>query len=227
MSRLDGPRRIKCFVSKAVSFLFCDHLHPYILGRALDYRDVIDNFVAKNRELRAYELSTADWDAIMLVMRWLKSFRSATTQMSSTKSSMLSTTHAIFRGLQEDIRHSLAKLPDAAPSQLKTSLIKAHRKLSDYYTKLDESPYYIWASCKCKLFFGRIIYLAYFPQYWTLAFHTKASWQTVGMTNHSRVTSSSQRSASKRAIENNICPQHQLVRPRSHLHNNPQVRLKR
>jgi hypothetical protein len=30
--------------------------------------------------------------------------------------------------------------------------MKAHRKLSGYYTKLDESPYYIWASRKWKLF---------------------------------------------------------------------------
>ena len=86
-------------------------LTSYIPGWALDYCDAIDNFVAKNRELRAYELSTADWDAITLVTQWLKSFRSATTQMSATKSSMLSTTHAIFHGLQEDIRHSLTKLP--------------------------------------------------------------------------------------------------------------------
>ncbi|KIM78646.1 hypothetical protein PILCRDRAFT_55234, partial [Piloderma croceum F 1598] len=117
-----------------------------MLRCALDYRDVIDNFVAKNRELRSLKLSTADWDAIALVTKWLKSFQSATTQMSTTKCSMLSSTHAIFRGLQEDIRNSLAELPDGAPVKLKTSLMKAHRKLSDYYTKLDESPYYIWSS---------------------------------------------------------------------------------
>jgi hypothetical protein len=94
------------------------------------------------------ELSTTDWDAVALVTKWLKSFWSATTQMSGTKTSMLSSTHAIFRGLQEDIRNSLVELPDSAPAKLKTSLIKAHRKLSDYYSKLDESPYYIWASCE-------------------------------------------------------------------------------
>lgn len=59
---------------------------------------------------------------------------------------MLSTTHAIFRGLQDDLKQSLTELPNSAPSALKTSLVKAHRKLSDYYTKLDESPLYIWAS---------------------------------------------------------------------------------
>jgi hypothetical protein len=44
-------------------------------GRALDYRNVIDNFVAKNQELRSFKLSTADWDAVVLVTKWLKSFR--------------------------------------------------------------------------------------------------------------------------------------------------------
>ena len=152
MSKPDGLQRIKCFVSKLeIHFysLLARFTHCIcVSGHALDYRDVIDNFVAKNRELRSLELSTADWDAIALVTKWLKSFRSATTQMSTTKCSMLSSTHAIFRGLQEDIRNSLAELPDGAPAKLKMSLMKAHRKLSDYYTKLDESPYYIWSSCE-------------------------------------------------------------------------------
>ena len=103
--------------------------------------------MAKNHDLRPYELSTADWTSILLITKWLKSFCSATTQMSTTKSPMLSTTHAIFRGLQEDLRQLLTELPDSSPSYLKNSLIKAHQKLSDYYTKLDDSPFYIWASC--------------------------------------------------------------------------------
>lgn len=102
--------------------------------------------MAKNRDLRAFELGSSDWDAIALVSRWLKLFRSATTQMSSTKISMLSTTHAIFRGLQEDIRQSIATLPSSTPARLKNALVSAHHKLSDYYTKLDESPLYIWSA---------------------------------------------------------------------------------
>src|ERR1700729_705996 len=117
-------------------------------GRPLDYRNVIDNFVAKNQELRSFKLSTADWDAVVLVTKWLKSFRSATTQMSATKCSMLSSTHAIFHGLQEDIRNSLTELPNSAPAKLKTSLIKAHRKLRVIVTKLNKSPYYVWSSCE-------------------------------------------------------------------------------
>jgi sulfur relay (sulfurtransferase) DsrC/TusE family protein len=66
------------------------------LGRALDYKQQIDDFVAKTRDIRQYELSQEDWDAIKLVTQWLKAFRSATTQMSITKHSTLSSTHAIF-----------------------------------------------------------------------------------------------------------------------------------
>ena len=71
--------------------------------------------------------------------------------MSTTKSPMLSTTHAIFHVLQDDLHQSLANLPNSALTCLKTALVKAHQKLSDYYTKLDESPFYIWALCKCLL----------------------------------------------------------------------------
>ncbi|KAG1790315.1 uncharacterized protein HD556DRAFT_1216731, partial [Suillus plorans] len=74
---------------------------------------------------------------------WLKAFRSATTQMSTTKRPMLSTAHAIFRGLQESIRDDLAELPDSAPVKLRSALTSAHRKLSDYYFKIDESPFYV------------------------------------------------------------------------------------
>jgi hypothetical protein len=66
--------------------------------------------------------------------------------MSATKRSMLSSTHAIFRGLQESLRESLRTLPDNTPPRLKLGLTRAHRKLSDYYGKTDDSPYYTWSS---------------------------------------------------------------------------------
>lgn len=66
--------------------------------------------------------------------------------MSATKHSMLSSTQAIFCGLQESLKDCLINLPNNAPLHLKESLIKAHQKLSDYYTKFDESPYYVWSS---------------------------------------------------------------------------------
>ena len=86
--------------------------------------------------------------AISLVTCWLKSFHLATTQMSATMTSMLSTTHAIFHGLQEDICESICTLPEGTPAHLKNSLVNAHQKLSDCYMKLDESPLYLWSSCE-------------------------------------------------------------------------------
>lgn len=122
------------------------------VGRSLDYRSVIDDFVAKNKDLRKFEMHADDWDAIALVAQWLKSFRSATTQMSTTKRPMLSSTHAIYRGLQESLRESLRNLLNNTPPQLKLGLTRAHRKLSDYYNKIDDSPYYIWSSCLLSVF---------------------------------------------------------------------------
>ena len=103
------------------------------LGCALDFAKEIDDFVGRHRDLRALELDTADWSAIRLVTGWLKAFRLATTDMSKTKELMLSTVHAIFRGLQDHVHQALADLPDSAPHQLTNGLIEAHTKLSDYY----------------------------------------------------------------------------------------------
>jgi hypothetical protein len=83
-----------------------------------------------------------------MVTSWLKAFRSATTQMSTTKQTMLSTTHAVFRGLQDQIKENVLNLPDNVSPLLRDGLLSAHRKLSDYYYKFDESNYYTWAARK-------------------------------------------------------------------------------
>ena len=113
----------------------------------MDFATDIDDFVGRHRDLRALELDEDDWEAIKQVASWLKAFRSATTQMSKTKEPMLSTVHAIFRGLQDHISTILRELPDSAPRQLREGLVGAHTKLSDYYWRTDESPYYTWAAC--------------------------------------------------------------------------------
>ncbi|KAJ6613889.1 hypothetical protein B0H10DRAFT_1951159 [Mycena sp. CBHHK59/15] len=66
--------------------------------------------------------------------------------MSTTKKPMLSFTTAIFRGLQDNIRTTIKTLPIGTPSVLRNGLLEAHRKLSDYYYKFDQSPYYTWAA---------------------------------------------------------------------------------
>ncbi|KAF7372351.1 Transposase-like protein [Mycena venus] len=117
-----------------------------MLRRALQFREPIFNYVAKDSELREHELNAAEWDALQLVTQWLKMFRSATTQMSTTKQPMLSSTHAIFRGLQQRLKAIISELPESADPALKEGLVNAHRKLSDYFTKFDQSRYYSWAA---------------------------------------------------------------------------------
>jgi hypothetical protein len=116
-------------------------------GQVLDYCDTIDSFVSRNKDLHALELSDTDWESLKLVTSWLKSFRSATTEMSATKVPMLSTTHAIFRGLQDNIKNILCNLPNSVSPKIKLGLTDAHCKLSDYYYQFDASPFYTWAAC--------------------------------------------------------------------------------
>ncbi|KAK0479280.1 hypothetical protein IW261DRAFT_1336822, partial [Armillaria novae-zelandiae] len=85
---------------------------------------------------------TQDWHAIELVMGWLKAFHVATTDMLTTRHPMLSTTHTIFHSLQSHLCDILHELPDDIAPQIKTGLIEAHRKLSNYYYKYDKSPLY-------------------------------------------------------------------------------------
>ncbi|KAF9560397.1 hypothetical protein CPC08DRAFT_620212, partial [Agrocybe pediades] len=84
------------------------------------------------------------WNTVKLLASWLELFRSATTQleMSTTSVPMISTTHAIFRGPQDRIKTILRELPDGTSASIKQALVASHRKLSDYFTKFDQSPYY-------------------------------------------------------------------------------------
>ncbi|KAF8228886.1 hypothetical protein L208DRAFT_1403024 [Tricholoma matsutake] len=66
--------------------------------------------------------------------------------MLMSKQPMLSSTHAIFRGLQEHIQQIYHDLPLSTPLRIKTGLLDAHQKLSDYYYKYDQSPFYTWAA---------------------------------------------------------------------------------
>ncbi len=117
------------------------------VGRALNYRNTIDLFVSRNKDLHALELSNTNWESIKLVVSWLKSFRLATTEMSTTKSPMLSMTHAIFQGLQDDIKGILHSLPNSVSPRIKLGLTDVHRKLSNYYYQYNASPFYTWAAC--------------------------------------------------------------------------------
>ena len=135
-------------------FSLCNRLivNLFFIGRALDFSKEIDVFTGSNHDLRALELDPAEWEAIALVSNWLKTFRSATTEMSTTKKPMLSTVHAIFRGLQDHIKTILETLSDNVNPQLRDGLVAAHQKLSEYYYRSDASPYYTWAASEFYFF---------------------------------------------------------------------------
>ncbi len=59
---------------------------------------------------------------------------------------MLSQTFAVLRGLQETLRDTIQTLSTDTPTQLRDALVDSHLKLSEYYSKIDESPYYMWSS---------------------------------------------------------------------------------
>ncbi|KAF7349017.1 Transposase-like protein [Mycena venus] len=73
--------------------------------------------------------------------------------MSATKKPMLSQTHAIFRTLQSAVKSNICNLPvpinptqGAAQKKLRDGLVQAHLKLSEYFSRFDTSPYYLWAA---------------------------------------------------------------------------------
>ncbi|KAJ6506039.1 hypothetical protein DFH09DRAFT_943418 [Mycena vulgaris] len=113
------------------------------LGRALQFRRPIFNYVVKDSDLREHELTSDEWKALEMVTGWLKAFRSATTQMSATKQPM----PTLFSVASNSTSKPSSKsFPDNADPALKEGLVNAHRKLSDYFTKFDESRYCTWAA---------------------------------------------------------------------------------
>lgn len=119
----------------------------------------VDTYVATEKDLcTTAVLSDEDWDAIRLVSEWLGLFKGATAKMSATKKPMLSQTHAVFRTLQSALKSNICNLPVssdptrvAAQKKLRDGLVKAHLKLSEYFSRFDTSPYYLWAARKCLL----------------------------------------------------------------------------
>jgi hypothetical protein len=101
------------YILRSCSVFTCAALQLiHLAGRALDYQETINSYVSCNKEIHPFELSNADWESIKIVTLWLKSFRVATTEMSAMKTPMLSIMHAIFQGLQDDIKNILRSLPD-------------------------------------------------------------------------------------------------------------------
>ncbi len=102
----------------------------------------MNTYVAINRELRQYELSTNDWEAITMVTDWLKHFRAATVEMSTTQKPMLSTVHVVFRGLQRHLKGILAGLPDHTLPEIKKAYSRRTESSATTITSL-MSPHII------------------------------------------------------------------------------------
>ena len=117
-------------------------------GQALDFLAEIDDFIFQNEDLGNLTLTEAEWASLTQVAGWLKVFWSATTQMSTAKQPILSTAHAIFHGLQDEVRNAICSLSDSTSLMIKNGLLAAHQKLSEYYYHFDLSPFYIWAGCE-------------------------------------------------------------------------------
>jgi hypothetical protein len=147
MLSLGGHQHIKCCVRLWI--LVVSEVTNGMSGRALLYWTQIMEFLAKRVELRPLELADSEWNAIKIISDWLGAYRQATDLMSATKQVTLSAVHCVFHGFQEHLKKSLCKLPQSAPLRLKTGLIKAQIKLADYHSYFDESPFYLWACCKC------------------------------------------------------------------------------
>jgi len=141
---LGGHQHIKCYVCSILLYVPNTHL-AVTIGCALSFKDPVDLYTALN--LCSHELNSNKWKALNYVKSWLQSFWEATVQMSTTKKSMLSSTHAVFMGLQEEIKEIIKGLPQDVDPALKKGLVEAHWKLSDYFTKFDQSDYYHWAAC--------------------------------------------------------------------------------
>jgi hypothetical protein len=109
---------------------------------------VVSDMTAAESDLTSCLLSASDWEAISLVSDWLKTFRIATTDMSTTKKPMLSSCDT-FLTLQrdiKDIKDIIRDLPPNVDRTLREGLVNAHLKLSTYLGKFDESEYPMWAT---------------------------------------------------------------------------------
>ncbi|KAJ6583753.1 hypothetical protein B0H10DRAFT_1688795, partial [Mycena sp. CBHHK59/15] len=127
-----------------------------LLQRAIELRDALKLLVvmeehnrARGARLRRVQLSTDEWSVLNELSKFRLRNGAACLRLldpDATKRPVLSFTHTVFRGLQEDLRKSIHELPLSTPSALRNGLIEAHRKLSDYYHKSDDSPFYTWAA---------------------------------------------------------------------------------
>ncbi|KAM5546301.1 hypothetical protein V8D89_000427 [Ganoderma adspersum] len=147
------PELVKANTSEMALMLILDvptrwsSMHS-MLRRVCTHQVPIDKFVCDpaNKDLRQYELSWQDWEALSIITQWLQLYRDAILEMSVTTRPTISEVSAVFKGLQEHLCKLLTMLPKGTPRVLRDGLVNAHYKLSDYSFLFDGSPFYAWAS---------------------------------------------------------------------------------
>ncbi|EJD06388.1 uncharacterized protein FOMMEDRAFT_75886, partial [Fomitiporia mediterranea MF3/22] len=117
-----------------------------MLNRAYVYRQAIQSFVLLHEDLHPLKLDFDDWKLIQCIIMWLCDFCQATTFMSLTKDSALSSAFGCFIELQDKLRQFLQTLLPDTPTSLKLGLKNAHGVLAEYLYKFTTSLYYLWAA---------------------------------------------------------------------------------
>ncbi|KAF5354397.1 hypothetical protein D9758_010800 [Tetrapyrgos nigripes] len=100
------------------------------MRRAVTYKEAIDSYASQQSDLQDCLLDETDWANITKVTAWLKTFRVATLQMSTTKTPMLSSTLEVLRSLEDNIKEIISSLgPWDVSDDVCDALIAAHGKL--------------------------------------------------------------------------------------------------
>ncbi|KAF9496576.1 hypothetical protein BDN71DRAFT_1430170 [Pleurotus eryngii] len=113
-----------------------------MLCHALMHKEILNEFIRKhhNHDLLQYDLTPTHWNAIEAIEKWLKNFHFASVQMSTTSHLMLSTTLAMFCGLQENLHTIISTIPTDTPTVLCDSLVSLHLELNPHigYDAIEE-----------------------------------------------------------------------------------------
>ncbi|XP_074287835.1 zinc finger BED domain-containing protein RICESLEEPER 3-like [Silene latifolia] len=113
-----------------------------MLDRYLYYRDVLDNFVSKDKDIKVYNLSSAEWKKVNELHKFLKVFYEVTNSFSASNTP---TANVYFHGVWK-IHKKLDEVYNSPPSFLSTMVIDMHEKFNKYW-----SEYSLILSCAAVL----------------------------------------------------------------------------
>ncbi|CAB4401720.1 unnamed protein product [Rhizophagus irregularis] len=120
----------------------------FMLDRALNLRDPIDDISLLESELNKFLISNEEWNIVKELHRVLEKFYKATEYMSTSKYVTLSSSVPIYNKLLDHIE-GLLDNDDAKYckiSIIREAIRKGYEKLRTYYTKTDDSDAYTIAT---------------------------------------------------------------------------------